>query len=47
MRMAGRTGNDRVKVLNLRILKIIPENNIIIVMGSVPGSKGSYILIEK
>lgn len=47
MRMAGRTGNDRVKVLNLRILKIIPENNIIIVMGSVPGAKGSYILIEK
>ena len=47
MRMAGRTGNDRVKVLNLRILKIIPENNIIIVKGSVPGSKGSYILIEK
>ncbi len=47
MRMAGRTGNDRVKVLNLRILKIIPENNIIIVKGSVAGSKGSYILIEK
>ncbi len=47
MRMAGRTGNARVKVINLRILKIIPENNIIIVKGSVPGSKGSYILIEK
>ncbi len=47
MRMAGRTGNARVKVLNLRILKIIPENNIIIVKGSVPGPKGSYILIEK
>ncbi|NOZ36264.1 MAG: 50S ribosomal protein L3 [Chlorobi bacterium] len=47
MRMAGRTGNDRVKVLNLRILKVIPENNIIIVKGSVPGPKGSYILIEK
>ncbi len=47
MRMAGRTGNARTKVLNLRILKIIPENNIIIVKGSVPGSKGSYILIEK
>ena len=47
MRMAGRTGNDRKKVLNLRVLKIIPENNIIIVKGSVPGAKGSYILIEK
>ncbi len=47
MRMAGRTGNAKTKILNLRILKIIPENNIIIVKGSVPGSKGSYILIEK
>jgi large subunit ribosomal protein L3 len=47
MRMAGRTGNDRVKAINLRLLKIIPENNLIIVKGSVPGSKGSYVIIEK
>jgi len=47
MRMAGRTGNKRVKVLNMRVLKVIPENNIVIVKGSVPGSKGSYILITK
>ena len=47
MRMAGRTGGDRVKVLNLRVIKIIPENNLIIVKGSVPGSKGTYIIIEK
>ncbi|NPA67697.1 MAG: 50S ribosomal protein L3 [Chlorobi bacterium] len=47
MRMAGRTGNARVKILNLKVIKIIPENNLIIVKGSVPGPKGSYILIEK
>ena len=47
MRMAGRTGGNNVKVINMRVLKIIPENNILIVKGSVPGSKGSYIIIEK
>ncbi len=47
MRMAGRTGGDRVKVENLRVMKIIPENNLIIVKGSVPGAKGSYLIIEK
>lgn len=47
MRMAGRTGGDKVKVQNLEIIKIIQEQNLIIVKGSVPGSKGSYILIEK
>ncbi len=47
MRMAGRMGGDRVKVLNLRVIKIIPENNLIVVKGSVPGSKGTYVIIEK
>ncbi len=47
MRMAGRTGGDRVKVLNLKLIKIIFEQNLLIVKGSVPGSKGSYIIIEK
>ena len=47
MRMAGRTGGDRVKVMNLQVMKIIPENNIIVVKGSVPGAKGSYLIIEK
>ncbi len=47
MRMAGRMGGDRVKVLNLRVIKIIPQNNLIIVKGSVPGSKGTYVIIEK
>ena len=45
-RLAGRTGGDQVKVLNLKILKVIPENNLILVKGSIPGAKGSYILIE-
>ena len=47
LRMAGRTGGDRVKIENLKVIKVIPENNLIIVKGSVPGAKGSYLLIEK
>ena len=47
MRMAGRTGGDRVKVENLKVIKVIPENNLILVKGSVPGAKGSYLIIEK
>jgi large subunit ribosomal protein L3 len=47
MRMAGRTGGDRVKVLNLKVMKLIPENNLLVVKGSVPGPKGSYIIVEK
>ena len=47
MRMAGRTGGDNVKVENLKVLKIIPESNLLIVKGSVPGAKGSYLIIEK
>jgi len=47
MRMAGRTGGDRVKVENLRVIKVIPESNILVVKGSVPGCKGSYLIIEK
>jgi large subunit ribosomal protein L3 len=47
MRMAGRMGGQKVKILNLRVMKIIPENNLLIVKGSVPGSNGSYLIIEK
>lgn len=47
MRMAGRTGGDRVKVLNLRVLKIYPEKNLILVSGSVPGARNSYVILEK
>ena len=46
MRMAGHMGNERVKVFNLRVIKVIPENNLIIVKGSVPGAKGSYVILE-
>ena len=47
MRMGGRTGNDRVKLINLQVLKIIPEKNLIIVKGAVPGPKGSYVIVER
>ena len=46
MRMAGHMGAERVKVFNLEVLKLIPENNLIIVKGSVPGAKGSYLILE-
>ena len=47
MRMAGQMGNERVTVQNLQIVKIIPEHNLLMIKGSVPGSKGSIVLIEK
>ena len=47
MRMGGQTGNKKVKILNLRVVKIVPENNLLILKGSVPGSNGSYLIIEK
>lgn len=47
MRMAGQMGNKRVKVINLQVVKIVPEKNLIVVKGSVPGSKGSYLTIER
>ena len=46
-RMAGQTGGNQVKVISLRIIKIIPESNLLLVKGSVPGPKGSYLIIEK
>ena len=46
-RMAGRMGGDNVKIQNLRVLKVIPENNLLIVKGSVPGAKGSYVIVEE
>jgi len=47
MRMAGRMGGNRKKVQNLVVVKIMPEKNILLVKGSIPGAKGSYVLIEK
>lgn len=46
-RLPGRTGGDQVKIINLRLLKVIPETNLLIVKGSIPGAKGSYLIIEK
>jgi large subunit ribosomal protein L3 len=47
MRMAGRMGGDRVKVQNLEILKVYPEQNLLVVSGSIPGAKGSYVIVDK
>jgi large subunit ribosomal protein L3 len=45
MRMAGNDGNDNVTIQNLKVLKVIPESNLLVVKGSVPGCKGSYVII--
>ncbi|TZF81732.1 50S ribosomal protein L3 [Pedobacter sp. BS3] len=47
MRMAGRTGGDRVKVQNLEVLKVYPEQNLLVVSGSIPGAKGSFVIVDK
>ncbi len=47
MRMAGQMGNDRVKMKGLKVVKIFPEKNYILVSGSVPGHNGSIVLIQK
>ncbi|MFO7370161.1 MAG: 50S ribosomal protein L3 [Bacteroidales bacterium] len=46
MRMAGQTGNKSIKVVNLKVVKIIPESNLLLLKGSVPGAKGSYVIVE-
>ncbi|MDE6199484.1 MAG: 50S ribosomal protein L3, partial [Muribaculaceae bacterium] len=47
MRMAGQMGNERVTVQNLQVVKVLPEHNVLMIKGSIPGSKGSIVLIEK
>ncbi len=47
IRMAGRTGGEQVTVQNLQVLKVIPEHNLILIKGSVPGAKGSIVIINK
>jgi large subunit ribosomal protein L3 len=47
MRMGGQMGNERVTVQNLQVIKVMPEHNLLLVKGSVPGAKGSILLIEK
>jgi large subunit ribosomal protein L3 len=46
-RLAGRMGGDRVKVLNLRVVKIMPEQNLIILSGAIPGAKNSTVILQK
>ncbi len=47
MRMAGRTGGKKVKMINLQVMKVIPEKNLLVVKGSVPGPNNSYVKIER
>ncbi len=47
LRMAGRTGNDKIRMANLKVLKVIPEQNILVVSGSIPGAKNSFVIVEK
>ena len=47
MRMAGQMGNEKVKVQNLRVLKVVSEKNLLVVKGCVPGHKNAYLTIQK
>ncbi|MDX9942013.1 MAG: 50S ribosomal protein L3 [Bacteroidales bacterium] len=47
MRMAGRMGGNRVKMINLQVMKLVPEKNLVVVKGSVPGPNGSYLILER
>jgi large subunit ribosomal protein L3 len=47
IRMAGRMGGNRVTVQNLKVLRVMPEQNLLVVSGSVPGAKNSFVIIEK
>jgi large subunit ribosomal protein L3 len=47
MKMAGRMGGEKIKVMNLRVLKVVPEKNLLVLKGCVPGHKNSYLTIEK
>lgn len=47
MRMAGKMGNKNVKVINIKVYKVIPEKNILLLKGAVPGPKGGYLIITK
>ncbi|MEA1888123.1 MAG: 50S ribosomal protein L3 [Bacteroidota bacterium] len=47
MRMGGRTGNNQIMAISLRLIKLIPDSNLLIVKGSVPGPKGGYLIITK
>jgi len=46
-RLPGRMGGDRVKVTNLKVVKIVPDQNLIMISGSIPGAKNSTVILEK
>jgi len=45
--LGGRTGNERIKMQNLKVLKVLTEKNLLVISGSIPGAMGSYVVIEK
>ena len=45
--MAGRMGGDKVTVQNLRVLKVVPEKNLLVIKGAIPGHKNAYVIIQK
>lgn len=47
MRMAGQMGNEKVKVQNLRVLKVVAEKNLLVVKGAIPGHKNAFVTIQK
>lgn len=47
LKMGGQTGNRRVKIQNLKVLKVVPEKNLLVISGNIPGHKGAYVFIEK
>jgi large subunit ribosomal protein L3 len=47
MRMAGHMGSERVKVQNLQVVKVYAEQNLLVVKGSIPGAKGSFVIVDK
>jgi large subunit ribosomal protein L3 len=46
LRMAGRTGGEIIEVLNLKVVKVLAEENILLIKGAVPGAIGGYVIIE-
>ncbi len=47
LRMAGQMGNQRVTVQNLQVIKVLPEHNLLVIKGSIPGAKGSIVIVEE
>jgi len=47
LEMAGRTGNNRTRIFNLKVAKVMPEKDLILIKGGIPGNKGSYLILEK